>query len=206
MSDIVNLIRDMWNVKPPATAAEIFEVEQTMAVKFPVDYVDLLSWSNGGEAKIGTAYFSIWPVQDVPRRNISASIAKYMGLRFIGLGTNGGDELYGLDYTQSEDPTFAIVPLGDLGPESKFVIGDNIAQGFRKALEGSFDDGEYNAQDGSPLTEDLIQIRMVNVRFNAEKLWQEKDYKGLVTLLESVESDLTPAELKKLSFAKARHR
>ncbi|MDQ1835215.1 SMI1/KNR4 family protein [Massilia scottii] len=204
MSDLVNLIRDKWHTKPPATSTEISEVEQAMAVKLPADYVELLSWSNGGEAKIGTAYISIWPVQDVPRRNLSASITKYMGARFIGIGTNGGDELYALDYTDNKEPTFAIVPLGDLDPKSKFIIADDLTQGFQKALEGSFDDGEYNAQEGSPPTEDLVRIRMTNVRVEAEKLWQEKDYKALVGLLESVVSDLTPAELKKLNYAKAR--
>jgi len=204
MSYLVNLISGKWNTRPSATLTEITEVERTMGVRFPSDYIELLSWSNGGEAKLGTAYISIWAVQDVWRRNISASVTKYMGAQFVGIGTNGGGELYALDYTEGGNPTFAIVPLGNLNPEDKFKIAVTLTEGFQKALNGSFDDGEYNAQEGSPPTEDIVRIRMTNVRVTAEKLWQEKDYKKFSALLDGVADELTPAELKKLSFAKSR--
>jgi 4-alpha-glucanotransferase len=204
MNNIVQIIQDKWHTKAPITRSEISDVEKALAVKFPPDYINLLMWSNGGEAKLGTAYFAIWPVQDVPRRNVSASIFKYMTERFIGIGTNGGDELYALDYTRSEQPTLAIVPLGDLDPESKYTIADSLSLGIEKALAGEFDDGEYNALQGGPLTAELLTIRMTNLRAAAETAWQQKDYKKFVALLDAVQNHLTTVELKKLDFAKSK--
>lgn len=204
MSKIIELIDKAWHRKAPANEIEITEIEKKLAVKFPTDYIELLKWSNGGEAKIGSAYFSIWPIQDIPHRNISASISKYMTNKFIGIGTNGGDECYALDYTINATPDFAIVPLGDLGHESKFIISSTLTEGIQKAIDGQFDDGEYNALPGGKLTDELMNIRMTNLRIEAEKAWQQKAYEKYVDLFNDVQDRLTPVELKKLVFARSR--
>ena len=206
MSDLINLIRTHWHARPPASAADIAQLEQRLAVKFPKDYIDLQAWSNGGEAKLGTAYFTIWPVQDVARRNISASITHYMSARFIGIGTNGGGELYALDYSASAEPTLAIVPLGALDPESKFIIGASLTEGIRMALDGTFDDGDYSVATPSAPSADIQKIYNSNLRYAAELRWQAKEYGNFISLLDRIDGPLTALELKKLSFAKSRKR
>ena len=201
-SKIITIIGEAWHRKPSANELEITEVEKYFSVKFPDDYIDFLKWSDGGEAKIGSAYFSIWPIKDLPRRNISASISKYMTNKFIGIGTNGGGECYALDYTINNIPSFAIIPLGDLGPESKFTISSTLTEGIQNAIDGKFDDGKYNELPEGKLTDELMEIRMTHLRIEADKAWQRKDYKKYVELLDDVQDRLTPAGLKKLTFSK----
>jgi hypothetical protein len=48
----------------------------------------------------------------------------------------------------------------------------------------------------------LKGMEMGRVRQDAEAAWREKNYEELVELYESVKGDLTPAEVKKLEYAK----
>lgn len=45
---------------------------------------------------------------------------------------------------------------------------------------------------------------MTNLRIEAEKAWQRKDYKKYVELLDDVQNRLAPVGLKKLNFSKLR--
>jgi hypothetical protein len=204
MKNIIDLVSPYWYKKPPCDGADVAKVERHLGLQFPPDYIDLLKWSNGGEAKLGTAHFALWPIQDVIRRNGSASIFKYMTNRFVGIGTNGGDECYGLDYTGGDVPTLAIVPLGDLDPNSKYTIAATLTEGIQKALAGQFDDGEYNAQLGGVLSDELMSIRMTNIRMEADKAWQVKNYRRFVDLLDGVQDRLSGVEIKKLAFARTK--
>ena len=204
MKNIIALIKSEWHIKSPCDSLEVSDIERQLGVVFPPDYVKLLKWSNGGEAKLGTAYFALWPIQDIPRRNVSASIFKYLTNRFVGIGTNGGDECYGFDYTNSTTPIFAIVPLGDLDPSSKFAIAATLTEGIQKALDGKFDDCEYNAQSSVELSAELIAIRMTNLRVEAEKAWQDKNYRRFVDVFDDVQVHLSGVELKKLAFAQSK--
>ena len=160
-------------------------------------------WSNGGQGKVGSAYFSFWAVEKVVERNISASIWKYMSNKFIGIGTNGGDECYGFDYTRGEEfLSFAIVPLGDLGEESKFVVAPTMTEALQKAADGQFDDGEYNAVESGPLTQELIEIHLSNIRIKLQKLWEEKKYKQYLDLIEQEKLVALPIEVKKIQLAR----
>lgn len=204
MKNLIALVKTEWHRKPPCTESDVAKIEQQLGVEFPLDYVELLMWSNGGEAKLGSAYFALWPVQDIPYRNASASIFKYMTTRFIGIGTNGGDECYGFDYTSSTTPTFAIVPLGDLDSSSKFTIATTLTEGVLKAIDGKFDDGEYNVQSGVVLSEELMSIRMINLRVEADKAWQEKNYRRFVEVFDDVQGQLSNVEMKKFLLARSK--
>lgn len=50
----------------------------------------------------------------------------------------------------------------------------------------------------------LKEIRISRIRKKAEEVWHSKDYKTLVKLYESIREDLTPAEAKKLEYARRR--
>lgn len=203
MSKAINLVAGSWHREPPATEAKLSQAESELGVVFPEDYREFLLWSNGGEAKVGDAYFSLWRVDDIKKRNMSASIAKYMSSLFLGIGTNGGDECYALDYSIDINfPKFAIVPLGDLDHESKFIIASSMTEAFEKALNGGFSDADYNSREAGPLTQEMLNIRNSNIIYEAEKLWQKKEYSKYIEMLEIPGVDLTDLLRKKLAMAK----
>ncbi|MES2262211.1 MAG: SMI1/KNR4 family protein [Pseudomonadota bacterium] len=204
MKKIIEMISDEWFREPPANANNITEVEKILGIRFPIDYVEFLEWSNGGQAKLGSAYFSFWPIQELIESNSAYSVPKYMTNKFIGIGTDGGDNLYALDFTKSDIPNFSIVPLGDLDPESKFTISPNLSEGIQKALNGEFDDSDYGTHPEVILSDEIIAIKMINIRCKADEAWQKKEYRKYIDLLDGVKDRLTEVELKKLNFAKSR--
>lgn len=203
MKSIINILEKHWNTNPPASSMQLDELERELKIALPSDYRQLMQWSNGGEGKVGGAYFSLWPIEKIINRNISANIWRYMSNRFIGIGSNGGGECYGLDYTENDtSPNISIVPLGDLCRESKFIIAPTLTNAVQMALDGLFDDGEYNSKEGGPLTQEILQIRKTNARIKLQNLWEKKDYQGYVDLANGDSSVLTSIDLKKLQLAK----
>ncbi|MVT27837.1 hypothetical protein GO496_00825 [Acidovorax citrulli] len=198
MNKAIGYVADLWHREPPADERAIARVESELDVVFPVDYREFLLWSNGGQAQVGSAYFSFWRVWDIVDRNISASIKKYMSPLFVGIGTNGGGECYALDYSDDiSSPNFVIVPLGDLDHASKFVIASSLAGVFEKSLNGDFSDADYNDNEIGPLTEEMLNIRRKNIMYEAENYWQKKEYSKFIALLSKSELDLTDLMRKK---------
>lgn len=203
MNKAIDCVAGFWHRKPPASEAEILQAEADLGIVFPEDYRQFLLWSNGGEAKIGRAYFSLWRVGDIARRNISASIKKYMSSLFVGVGTNGGDECYALDYSVDvSSPKFAIVPLGDLSHESKFFVGSSLTEAFEKSLNENFSDADYNSRETGPLTREILNIRRSNIMYEAEKLWQKKEYSAYIDILSRPGIELNELMRKKMEMAK----
>ena len=51
------------------------EVEAQLQVSLPADYLDFLRSSNGAEGPIGqNGYLVLWPLEDVPLRNMELSV------------------------------------------------------------------------------------------------------------------------------------
>ncbi len=203
MKNAIEMVKGAWNVASPATAQQLDNLEKSLGIALPTDYREFMLWSNGGQGKVGSAYFSFWAVEKVVERNTSASIWKYMSDKFIGIGTNGGDQCYGFDYTRGEEHLcLAIVPLGDLGEESKFVIAPTMTEALQKAADGQFDDGGYNAVESGSLTQEMIAVHLSNVRTKLQKLWEEKKYKQYLDLIEHEKLVTLPIEMKKVQLAR----
>jgi SMI1 / KNR4 family (SUKH-1) len=196
------LMRDGWNRSEPSTLEEILRLENELALKFPKDFIDLMTWSNGGEGQIGTAYFLFWPIQKIIPRNSSAQIQHYMSNKFVGIGTNGGGECYGLDYLGHESPSLAIVPLGDLSTESKFQIAPSIAEAFQAARDGLFSDGDYNSKESGPLTNEMKKIHENNKRMRLNQLWEKKDFEKYLMFFDKESIRPTEIDSKKILIAK----
>lgn len=203
MKNAIDIVMSVWNVAPQATMQQLDALQKTLGVTLPTDYREFMLWSDGGEGKVGSAYFSLWEVEKIVPRNTSASIWKYMSEKFIGIGTNGGDECYGYDYSKGgRDPEFAIVPMGDLGEDSKYIVAPTLAEAFQKAADFQFDDGEYNAVESGPLTQELLDIHQSNIKIKLQKLWEEKKYGEYVDLVEREKLKILPIEMKKVQLAK----
>ncbi len=199
----ISKIEKGWHRKEGAEPHQIAVVEQEFNIVFPDDYKEFLHWSNGGEGQIGSAYFLFWSIENISKRNKSAFITKYMSEKFLAIGTNGGDECYALDYTgNTSNPQFAIVPLGDLDHESKFIISSSITEAIEKSIQGKFSDLEYYSQENTELSQEVKEIMHSNVRIEAENAWRERKYPVFIYLLEGIKGNLSDTELKKLLYAK----
>lgn len=201
MNKIIGEICSIWHGNPPALRKAIDIVGVQLGIDFPEDYVDLMLWSNGGEGKIGSAYFSLWGIEKIAGRNELSGIKRYMSSQFVGVGTNGGDECYAFDCTNGYNAVFSIVPLGDLDHASKFHIAPTITEAFLMAFRKKFDDGEYNLKGGS-FSEDILRIQAKNALCYADFLWREKRYDEYLNVVSEFEEWLSLIDLKKVRYAK----
>ncbi|WP_338849537.1 SMI1/KNR4 family protein [Massilia sp. W12] len=157
MTGLINILPPTFNLSSGAKSTDISDLEKLIKLKLPNDYKDFLLISDGGEGRIGSAYFLFWPISKLYERNHSANIFNYMGEQFLGIGTNGGGECYALDYTNDrENPKFVVVSLGDLDHSEKFIIADSISQGLENARNGVFDDSTYNEPSNVILSKEIL--------------------------------------------------
>lgn len=203
MNKAIDCVSGIWHRRPPAHDAAIAQAEQALALAFPPDYRAFLSWSNGGEGRVGTAYFCFWSVETILARNVSAGIGKFLSSRFVGIGSNGGGECYALDYTAgAASPVFSVVPFGDLDPASAFAIAPTLSEALEKARCGGFSDAEYNANASGPLTEQMRALQAKNALLKAEACWQAKDYRGYLAWMRRPGVEPTPLSMKRMDIAR----
>ncbi len=77
-----------------------------------------------------------------------------------------------------------------------------MTEAFEKALDGNFSDADYNSRETGPLTQEMLNISNSNIIYEAEKLWQKKEYSKYIEMLEIPGIDLTDLLRKKLAMAK----
>lgn len=85
------------NRRPGATEAEIAASEKQLGATLPVEYVEFLKLTNGGEGFIGeNAYVMFWRGQELFSMNQAYEVQKYVPGLLI-FGSDGGGEAYGFD-------------------------------------------------------------------------------------------------------------
>lgn len=96
----------------PATVGAVDECERQLGAKFPLEYVEFLRTTNGGEGFIGkSAYIMLWGVQELASMNQAYEVQKYVpGL--LMFGSDGGGEAYAFD---TRSPQWQIVRLPFVG-------------------------------------------------------------------------------------------
>jgi len=93
----------------PASLNTIEEVEKSLGIKFPSDYVDLMLFTNGCEGSIGESYIVMWPIEEIVQNNEDFEVEEYVpGL--ILFGSNGSGEAFGFDI-RTEKPSYIMVPF-----------------------------------------------------------------------------------------------
>jgi SMI1 / KNR4 family (SUKH-1) len=97
---------------PEATNAAIIQSEKQLGMKLPVEYVEFLKLTNGGEGLIGkNAYVMLWGVEELASMNQSYEVQKYAPGLLI-FGSDGGGEAYGFD---TRTPQWPIVQVPFVG-------------------------------------------------------------------------------------------
>ena len=127
--DFSRLVTTVHRAEPAASDAAIATAETELGVVFPLEYRHLLKWANGAEFDIGSAYVEIWDTVRAVKRNLGYEIlGRLPGI--VGIGSDGGDECYALDYRQADQRPLVRVSLGALRPEFVEVIGPTLIEGL----------------------------------------------------------------------------
>src|SRR5262249_34861594 len=94
---------------------------------FPVDYVAFLRASNGAQGMLSSdEYIDLWPVEEVPKLNLSYQFPEYCP-EVVAFGSNGGGEAF---VFRRSNAHIAIVPF--IGMAINDAI--DVAPAFRDFL------------------------------------------------------------------------
>lgn len=86
----------MWDdfvFNPPYTGEEITQIN---GVRLPQSYIEFIREHNGGEGDIGETWLCLYPIEELQEINDDYEIDKFLPGHII-IGSNGGDELYGIN-------------------------------------------------------------------------------------------------------------
>lgn len=115
------------SLNPPTTEKTINEVEEELDIKFPCEYVDLMTITNGGEGKIGdTSYIAIWQIENIIQYNEGYAVEEFAPGLLI-FGSDGGDTAYAFD---TRDKSMHIVEVPFIGMDIEEIIyrGNNFIE------------------------------------------------------------------------------
>jgi hypothetical protein len=107
-----SIFRPPWIASTPATEESIQSIAKA-AAPLPKEYVELLQWSNGGEGPLGEVYFSLWPAEDVVKRNEGYEIGRVFP-NAIAIGDDSS-HFYAFEFDQMEAIRF---PIGYMHPSA----------------------------------------------------------------------------------------
>jgi hypothetical protein len=88
----------------------------------------------GGEGEVGELYLSMWSVEQVVDLNTLYSITTRIGQGFVGIGTDGGDYCFALNFRRGEH--FVVVPLGALAKDEVKSLASNLVDGLTSIRDG----------------------------------------------------------------------
>src|SRR5687768_1836267 len=82
----------------PASPEALRRLASAAPVALPLEYLDLLATSDGGEGELGVepGWFQLWPAEEVLELNRGCRLPESLP-GFFGFGSNGGGELLALD-------------------------------------------------------------------------------------------------------------
>ncbi|XLZ68584.1 SMI1/KNR4 family protein [Massilia sp. SR12] len=88
----------IWHKRPGASTESLQELQAIVGVELPVQYINLLSYSNGGEGPLSVQpyNFCLDSAEYVIERTASALTEEYFP-GFLMFGGNGGGEYIGFD-------------------------------------------------------------------------------------------------------------
>jgi hypothetical protein len=118
-----------------ASDALIAEAEDQLALKLPVEYLEFLKVTNGGEGFVGENEYAIfWGVEELASLNRSYEVQDYAP-GFLIFGSNGGGEAYGFDTRSEGWPVVRITFVGMDWSEAR-PMGESF-NAFLKRLYGA---------------------------------------------------------------------
>ncbi|MFJ4455292.1 SMI1/KNR4 family protein [Pseudomonas sp. NPDC089392] len=136
INNTIKAITSQWQAQPGALLREIDDLEKSIHKKLPNDYRSFLQWSNGGNCKFSNIYIDLWPAGLVEKLNQEYQISKYLGVSYVGIGTDGGSICIALDYTSTQ-PQICTFDLGDIDLSRVNQIGKTFSETIDMAIAGS---------------------------------------------------------------------
>ena len=128
--NLKSLSTPRWYLRSGATAEEVEHVEMALGVRFPLEYRDLIAWTNGADFQIGTVYFRLLSLREVVSTNEALRVQEYIPAT-VAIGNDGGDRLYLLDYrSDAERPALVEVDAGSLCLADVIVHGSSLDAAF----------------------------------------------------------------------------
>lgn len=99
-----------FDFNPPGNGEALNELQAKLVPHLPLDYVEFMMKSNGGEGGVGqNSYLVLWTVEEIEPCNEGYGVAEFApGL--VVFGSNGGDTAYAFD-TRCEEPQIVEVPF-----------------------------------------------------------------------------------------------
>jgi len=118
------------DLNPGASESDLRQVEAALAVVLPLEYVDLMRYSNGAEGPIGaSSYLVLWPIEEIIPLNEDYAAGEFApGL--ILFGTDGGGEGYAFDTRSAALPIVA-VPLVGISLDEATLRGRTFGEFLR---------------------------------------------------------------------------
>ena len=120
-----------FNTLPPATEELIAEFERRIELKLPVDYVDFLKLTNGGDGFIGNSYLALWGVDELTRFELGGDTSLWSS-ELLVIGSDGGNETYAFD-TRASKWSVVQMPWAGFDWKDARVVGDCF-DGFLRRL------------------------------------------------------------------------
>jgi hypothetical protein len=105
-------VTDQLILKPGASIALLREIERTLGVSFPAQYVEFMTGSNGAEGFVGpNSYLMLWPVEEIASLNQTYEVHRFApGLTLFG--SDGGGTAYAFDTRSRTMPIFEMPFVG----------------------------------------------------------------------------------------------
>jgi hypothetical protein len=159
VTDLTRFLRSL-NRCPGATNVAIASGERQLSVKLPMEYVEFLKFSNGGEGFVGKEYVILWGIQDLASMNQSYKVQEYVQGLLI-FGSNGGGEAFGFD---TRTPEWPIVEVPFVGME----------WGLAKPIGASFYEFLESLRGTGSLKESIRQEMMSGVDAQGNEIFEIK--------------------------------
>lgn len=124
MKENILKIFDQWHKNDSVSINQINEIAKKLKINFPIEYIEFLQWSNGGEGSVQNEYLYLWKVGDIKQLNNDYGIQEFLSSDCLAFGTNGGGLCYGFDF--SKEAKIFQSPLGDLDYSEIKFLGSNF--------------------------------------------------------------------------------
>lgn len=128
LAGVISRMRPNWSKAEGLQRKELDKINQQIPHRLPADFVDFLSWSNGGEWLGDGPYFRAWSAQDLFVFNRDYEIWKWTP-DLTGFAQDGG-RAWVFDYRNraNSEPAVAVVDLGALDYDDvEFFATDLLA-------------------------------------------------------------------------------
>ena len=123
MRKTVENLPSTFSKEPAATVESIARLKETSPVPLPEDYLEFLSYSNGGAGSVGEEYFILWRAEEITRNNEEYEVNVYAPDLFF-FGSDGG----GNGYVRSHPYDIVDVPFIGMSLEYTTKIANNFTE------------------------------------------------------------------------------